>query len=88
MDINGMIKKLIELFYDQRYPHKLQFKDRRLAVEFSWSKKDDHAFLSALAEATIGQLFTQSMELAPTQGPVETRYAEEPHLVAAVDLNS
>ncbi|MBT8365940.1 MAG: zinc-ribbon domain-containing protein, partial [Deltaproteobacteria bacterium] len=84
-EINGIIKNLIELFKDQRYQHTLNFEDNRLALQFSWSEKEDEAFLTALAAATIGQLFAGSMELTPTQGAVETRYATEPYIVMAVD---
>jgi predicted Zn finger-like uncharacterized protein len=84
-DSNGIIRSLIELFQDQRYQHTLDFKDNRLALEFSWSQKEDEAFLTALTAATVGQLFAGSMELSPTPGKVETRYATEPDIITAVD---
>ncbi|CAB1070897.1 hypothetical protein D1AOALGA4SA_1060 [Olavius algarvensis Delta 1 endosymbiont] len=84
-EINGIIKNLIELFKDQRYQHTLDYKNNRLSLEFSWSKTEDEAFLTALTAATIGQLFAASMELTPTPGAVTTRYAAEPDVVAAVD---
>jgi predicted Zn finger-like uncharacterized protein len=83
--IDGIIRNLIELFKDQRYQHTLAFKDNRLALEFSWSEKDDEAFLTALTTATAGQLFAGSMELSPTPGAVETRYVPEPVIVTAVN---
>ncbi len=85
--IDGIIRNLIELFQDQRYQHTLDFKDNRLALEFSWSEKEDEAFLTALTAATIGQLFAGSMELSPTPGEVATRYATEPYIVTAVDTD-
>ncbi len=86
-EINGIIRNLVELFQDQRYQHTLDFKDNRLALEFSWSEKEDDAFITALTAATIGQLFAGSMELSPTPGAVETRYATEPYIVTAVDAD-
>ena len=84
---NGIIRNLIELFQDQRYQHTLDFKDNRLALEFSWSEKEDEAFLTALSAATIGQLIAGSMELSPTPGEVKTRHATEPYIVTAVDTD-
>jgi predicted Zn finger-like uncharacterized protein len=83
--VDGVIRALIELFQDRRYQHKLQFADNRLALEFSWLKKDDQVFLAALAKATMGQLFAQSMELTPTAGPVTAEYTDDPHLFTTVD---
>ncbi len=84
-EINGIIRNLIELFNDQRYQHTLVVQDNRLALEFSWSEKDDETFLTALTAATAGQLFAGGMELSPTPGEVETRYASEPVIVPAVN---
>ena len=84
-EISGIIKNLILLFQDQHYQHTLDFKNNRLALEFSWSKNDDDAFITALTEATVGQLFAGSMNLPPTPGKVQTRYATEPNFVASVD---
>ena len=58
-EISGIIKNLIVLFQDQHYQHSLDFKNNRLALEFRWSKKEDEAFLTALTEATVGQLARQ-----------------------------
>jgi len=84
-EINSIIRKLVELFQDQRYQHTLDFKDNRLALEFSWSESEDEAFLTALTAATIGQLFAGRMDLSPTPGKVATRYASEPNFISAVD---
>jgi len=83
--VDGGIRALIKLFQDRRYKPKLQFADNRLALEFSWLKKDDPIFLAALSKATFGQLMAQSMELAPTAGPVAAEYADDPHLFTTVD---
>lgn len=88
VEVEGVIRALIELFQDQRYEHQLQFADNRLALEFNWLKKDDEIFLSALSAATFGQLFAQSMELTPTAGPVTTEYADDPNLFTTVDGKS
>ena len=88
VEVDGVIRALIELFQDRRYKHKIQFADNRLALEFSWLKKDDEIFLSALSKATFGQLFAQSMELTPTTGPVATEYTDDPHLFTTVDDKS
>ena len=88
MAVDGVIRTLLELFQDRRYEHKLQFGDNRLALEFSWLKKDDEIFLSALSKATFGQLFAQSMELTPTAGPVATEHTDDPHLFTTVDDKS
>jgi len=87
VEVDGVIRKLIELFQNRRYQHKLRFTDNRLVMEFSWSKKDDKAFLAALSEATIGQLLAGSMKLDPTKGPVETQYVDDPHFFTDVDAD-
>jgi predicted Zn finger-like uncharacterized protein len=84
-EINPIIRNLVELFQDHRYQHTLDFKNNRLALEFSWSEKEDQAFLTALTAATIGQLVAGSMDLRPTPGQVKTRYTSEPDFVTAVD---
>jgi predicted Zn finger-like uncharacterized protein len=85
VEVDGVIRALIELFQDRRYKHKLQFANNRLALDLSWLKKDDQVFLAALAKATMGQLFAQSMELTPTAGPVTAEYMDDPHLFTTVD---
>jgi len=70
VDVDSVIKILIEIFQDRRYGRKLQFADNRLTLEFSWRKKDDQLILTALSKAPLGQLFAQSMALTPTPGPV------------------
>jgi predicted Zn finger-like uncharacterized protein len=84
-EVEGVIRALWELFQDQRYQHDIQFAGNRLDLEFSWLKKDDTVFWSALSKATIGQLFAQSMELAPTPGPVVAKYTGDPQLFTTVD---
>jgi len=82
---HSIIRKLIELFQDERYTHAMQLKENRLSFEFSWAKKDDQAFLAALSEATLGQLFARSMALEPSEGPVEIEYSDEPQLMTTID---
>lgn len=84
-EINSIIRNLVELFQDQRYQHSLDFKNNRLALEFSWSEKEDETFLTALTATTIGQLFAGGRDLPPTPGKVATRYTQEPNFVTAVD---
>ena len=85
-DSSGIIRNLIKLFKDQRYQHRLDFKDNRLALKFSWTEKEDEAFMTALTAATVGQMLAGSMVLSPSPGAVQTRYAPEPVIVAAVDM--
>jgi hypothetical protein len=86
-DIDGIVWNLMEVFKDPRYQQQIRFNDNRLAVEFSWSETDDKDFFSALSEATIGQLMSQSMQLEPTEGPIITQYTDEPQLVASVNAD-
>jgi hypothetical protein len=85
-DVDGIVLNLIALIQDPRYHQQIQFDNNRLALEFSWSEDDDNAFLSALSEATIGQLLARSMQLEPAAGYVETKYADAPQLEASVDV--
>jgi hypothetical protein len=86
LDVDGIVLNLIALIQDPRYQQQIQFDNNRLALEFSWSEKDDNAFLSALSEATIGHLIAQSMQLEPTAGYVETKYTDAPKLEASVNV--
>ena len=83
--VDGAIRALLGIFRDRRYKHKLQFADNRLALEFSWLKKDDEAFLASLSKATFGTLMAQSMGLTPTAGPVPAEYTDDPQLFTTVD---
>ncbi len=81
----GIIANLIELFQDDRYQHRLDFRNDRLMLEFTWSEAEDKTFLTALSAATIGQLFAGAVELSPSAGDIETIYATEPNVVTTVD---
>ena len=85
-ETHSIIKKLIELFQDQRFAHDVQLKENRLTLKFSWAKENDQAFLAALSEATLGQLFARSMTLEPSKGPVEVEYTDEPQLMTTIDV--
>jgi predicted Zn finger-like uncharacterized protein len=85
-ETHGIIKKLIELFQDQRFAHDVQLKENRLTLKFSWAKENDQTFLAALSEATLGQLFARSMTLEPSSGPVEVEYTDEPQLMTTIDV--
>jgi hypothetical protein len=88
LDIDGMVLKLVDLFNDPRYQHKLEHKNNRLMLELNWEQQHDEAFYAALSEATIGQMFAQGMELAPSQGPVAARYTHPPRLSSSVDIDT
>ena len=57
-------------------------------MELSWKKQQDKAFLTALSEATLGQMFAQGMDLTPSEGPITVQYEEPPRLSANVDVNN
>ncbi len=86
--VDSIIGALLAIFQDRRYQHRLQFADNRLALEFSWLKKDDEILRASLSRATLGQLFAQSMVLTPTAGPVASEYADDPYLFTTVDGNN
>jgi hypothetical protein len=60
------VLSLIDMFQNPQYQHESEFKNNKLALEFTWSADDDEAFLAQLSQATVGQLFAQSMQLEPT----------------------
>jgi len=66
VEVESVIRTLVELFRNRRYGHSLQFKDNRLDLEFSWLKKDDQTLLTALSDATLEQTSTQSLARIPT----------------------
>ncbi len=84
-EVDGIIRALVALFQNPRYQHEIQFADNRLGLEFSWLRKDDTVFWSALSKATIGQLLAQSKELRPSPGPVIAEYTDDPQFFTTVD---
>jgi predicted Zn finger-like uncharacterized protein len=87
VEVDGIIRTLLELFQDPRFQHTLGFADNRLSVEFNWLKDDDNAFLAALSTATIGPLFARETGLKPSPGAVAAEYREDPLLFTTVDGN-
>ena len=88
LDVDGMILKLIELFNDPRYRHKVGHENNRLMLELNWEAQHDKVFFASLSEATLGQLFAQSMELSPSEGPIAVRYTHPPRLSSAVNIDN
>ena len=78
LNIDGIALKLIALLNDPRYKHKVGHKNNRLTLELNWEEQHDKALLTSLSEATLGQIFAQSMNSAPVEGPARTQYTENP----------
>jgi hypothetical protein len=88
LDVDGIILKLIELFNDPRYRHKVGHENNRLMLELNWKEPHDKVFFASLSEATLGQLFAQGMELKPSEGPIAARYTHPPRLSSAVNIDN
>ena len=88
LDVDGMVLKLIELFNDPRYKHKLGHENNRLMIALNWEPAHDETILSALSEATIGQMLAQGMELTPTDGPVAAQYIDTPRILSVVNTDA
>ena len=88
LDVDGMVLKLIELFNDSRYQHKIRLENNCLMIDLNWEKQHDKAFFASLSEATLGQLFAQGMELKPSEGRIAPRYTHPPRLSNAVDIGN
>jgi len=88
LDVDGMILKLIELFNDPRYRHKVGHENNRLILELNWKEQHDKVFFASLSEATLGQLFAQGMELSPSEDPIAARYTHPPRLSGAVNIDN
>ena len=86
LDVDGIALRLIELLNDPRYQHQVGHNNNRLNLEINWDEQDDEALLASLSEATIGQLFAQNIDLAPSEGPISTQYAEQPRIATSVDI--
>jgi transposase-like protein len=78
LNIDGIALKLIALLNDPRYKHKVGHKNNRLTLELNWEEQHDKALLTSLSEATLGQIFAQSMNSAPSKGPARAQYTENP----------
>ena len=87
LNVNGIVLKLIDLLNDPRYHNNISYKNNRLTLELRWEKQHDRAFLTALSEATLGQMFDQGLDLTPSQGPITVQYTEPPRISANVDVN-
>jgi hypothetical protein len=88
MDTDGTVLKLIELFNDPRYKHTLTHKNNRLMIGLNWAQSQDEAVLSALSEATIGQMLAQGMELPPSEGAVAAQYIDTPRILPEVNIET
>jgi DNA-directed RNA polymerase subunit RPC12/RpoP len=78
LNVDGIALKLIALLNDPRYQRQIRHKNNRLTLELNWEEQHDKALLTSLSEATLGRIFAQSMDLAPSKGPVKTEYTENP----------
>jgi predicted Zn finger-like uncharacterized protein len=87
LNVDGIVLNLIELIQNPQYQQTIEFKENKLALEFTWSAADDTAFISELSQATIGQLFAQGMQLEPTEGSITTNYTDESVLTASVNVD-
>ena len=87
LNANGMVLKLIEIFNDARYRHTIGHENNRLMLELNWEERNDKAILAALSEATVGQLFAQSMQLTPSEGPISAQYDAAPNLSTDIDID-
>ena len=87
-EVDGIVLSLIELLQNPQYQHQAKFKNNKLTLDFTWSAEDDEAFLAQLSQATVGQLFAQSMQFEPTAGPIDTKYEDAPSLTANVDTDT
>jgi DNA-directed RNA polymerase subunit RPC12/RpoP len=88
LNVDGIVLKLIELLNNPLYKHNILYNNNRLTLEFSWEKQHDKAFLTALSEATLGQMLAPGMDLTPSEGPITVQYEEPPRLSAKVDVNN
>jgi predicted Zn finger-like uncharacterized protein len=88
LDAEGTALKLIEIFNDPRYKHTLAHKNNRLLIGLNWAQTHDEAILSALSEATIGQVLALGMELSPSEGPVAAQYVDTPRILPEVNIET
>ena len=88
LNADGTVLKLIELFNDPRYKHTLAHKKNRLLIGLNWEQIHDEAILSALSQATVGQVLAQGMELSPSEGPVAAQYVDTPRILPEVNIET
>jgi hypothetical protein len=88
LNVDGIVSKLIEMIDDPLYHHNVLYKNNRLTLELSWEKQHDKVFLTALSEAAVGQMFAQSMDLTPSNGPITVQYTEPPRLSSNINVNN
>ncbi|MGD9188795.1 MAG: zinc-ribbon domain-containing protein [Desulfobacteraceae bacterium] len=85
---HGVLNSMIKLLEDPRLETGIKFHDNRLTLNIGWDALDDQGVLTALSEATLGQLVARTMMSggAPTPGPVKTVYSDPPRLTRTVDV--
>jgi len=85
----GIVPTLIEILKDPLYRHNISYKKNNLlTLEISWEKQHDQMLLTALSEATLGQMFAPSIDLPPSNGPITAQYREPPRLSANIDAHN
>lgn len=84
----GMLNSMIKLLDDPRLETGIKFHDNRLTLNIGWDELDDQGVLTALSQATLGQLVARTMMSGgdPTPGPLKTVYTEPPRLTRTVDV--
>lgn len=82
----GLIGSILTLLKDPRVSVDFDFKENRLTFDIGWKKVDDEPVLQALAQATIGKIFEQTMLSGePTQDAITASYTTAPQLTLQVD---
>ena len=88
LDADETVLKLIELFNDPRYKHTLAHQTNRMMIGLNWKQTHDEAILSALSEATVGQMLARGMDLSPSEGPVAAEYIDTPRILPVVNVDT
>jgi predicted Zn finger-like uncharacterized protein len=86
LEAEGLVLNLVKLLNDERLDNHIGFEKNRLSVDLTWSKENDEQIFQALTEATVGYLFTSSINGGkPSAGSIKPRYVKAPELVSRVN---
>jgi len=85
---SDLVSNLIEQLQNDSLTKDFLQNDSKLNVKLSWKAKDDQVVGKSIMKATVGFVFRNAFSggMKPTEGPIESKYTEEPIITEGLDI--